>query len=406
MPSDRPDARPTLRPAVEVMPPSLRRMSGAFPAVSTMEVELFEQLGAGSMDAGLELIQQLENRRDRAHDLVAVCRHMVALKPGDRDHLRRLYDAALADRNHTYARSIEHVLALFDPSIEPSPPPTLADQPEDPERVRSVVFRDVLGPASEALGLVWEGASHVFRRDPSSYGVTGLERVPLGAPTALGRAYGSAARVLGLGRTPLFQRRTTGPVSLGVGLLNPPAIIVSGEQLRDTPELSYHLGAMLTATLPEHVLLFGSTEEQVESILSALVIAFGPPDAGRGALASVANLAEVLWERVPARNQRRLRELCEDRAGFEYQRRRFRSAPSRAPRGIFRLRGSARRPSGGMPSGADPAGRAQQSGSAFPGLCRLPRRRRFGAPGDRGRILCRSLAVGSGGQPARRSRVS
>lgn len=283
-----------------------------------MEVELFEQLGSGSAIAGMELIRQLENRRDRAHDLVAVCRHMVALSPGNRENLRRLYDATLADKNHSYARSVEHVLALFDPSVDPVAPPPLADLPEDPERVRAVIFRDVHGPAAEALALTWEGASHVFRREPSTYGVTGMERVPLNAPTPLGRTYGAAARVLGLGRTPLFQRRTGGPISLGVGLLNPPAVIVSGDQPRETPELIYHLGAMLTATLPEHVLVFGSTEDQAHSILSALLIAFGPPGAGRGALASVGNLAEVLWERVPARNQRRLRELCEDRDGFEF----------------------------------------------------------------------------------------
>jgi tetratricopeptide (TPR) repeat protein len=308
----------SMRPAVEVMPPSLRRMSGSFPATSSMEVELFEQLGSGSAIAGMELIRQLENRRDRAHDLVAVCRHMVALSPGNRENLRRLYDATLADKNHTYARSVEHVLALFDPSVDAVAPPPLGDLPEDPERVRAIVFRDVHGPAAEALALTWEGASHVFRREPSTYGVTGMERVPLNAPTPLGRTYGAAARVLGLGRTPLFQRRTGGPISLGVGLLNPPAVIVSGDQPRETPELIYHLGAMLTATLPEHVLVFGSTEDQARSILSALLIAFGPPGAGRGALASVGNLAEVLWERVPARNQRRLRELCEDRDGFEF----------------------------------------------------------------------------------------
>jgi hypothetical protein len=308
----------SMRPAVEVMPPSLRRMSGSFPAVSVMEVELFEQLGSGSTAAGMELIRQLENRRDRAHDLVAVCRHMVALSPGNRENLRRLYDAALADKNHSYARSVEHVLALFDPSVDPVQPPPLSDLPEDPERVRAIVFKDALGPAAEALALVWEGASHVFRREPATYGVTGMERIPAGAPTPLGRTYGAAARVLGLGRTPLFQRRGTGSVSLGVGLLTPPAVIVSGDQPRETPELSYHLGAMLTATLPEHVLVFGSTEDQARSILSALVIAFGPPGAERGSLASVGNLAEVLWERVPARNQRRLRELCEDHEGFEF----------------------------------------------------------------------------------------
>jgi hypothetical protein len=300
------------------MPPSMRRVSGTFPAASAMESELAAELAAGSLDAGRELVRQLENRRSRAHDLVAVCRRLVALAPGDRKLLRQLYDATLSDRNHVYARAVEHVLALFDPSVEPVSPPPLGDQPEDPQRVRALLARELAGPAAEALALVWDNAAHVFRRDPSTYGVTGVERVPPGAPSPLARAYTAASRVLGLGRTPLFQKKNFGSITLGVALLSPPAVITSGEIARETPELSYHLGAMLFATLAENVLLFGCPEEQVRTVLKALLLAFGPPEQHRPHVASAASLAEVLWERIPARAQRRLRELCHDPEGFGY----------------------------------------------------------------------------------------
>ncbi|MBI3202286.1 MAG: hypothetical protein HYZ29_12140 [Myxococcales bacterium] len=314
------DSAPEPRGAAQIdMPVSLRRVSGTFPAANAMEADLVGALAKGSLDAGFELVRQLENRRSRSHDLVAVCRTMVGHAPGNRDLLRQLYVAALADKNHVYARAIEHALAMFDPSAEASPPPPLSEQPEDPARLRALLFRELGSPVCEALALVWDGASHVFRRDPATYGVAGAARVPLTSPTPLGRAYAGAARVLGLTRTPLFQRKTVGSLTLGVALLNPPAVIAGGEVARETPELAYHIGAMLIATLPEHVLLFGSTEEQARSILKSMLLAFGPPSEHKADLASAASLAEVLWERIPARSQRRLREICHEPQGIDFE---------------------------------------------------------------------------------------
>jgi hypothetical protein len=96
-------------------------------------------------------------------------------------------------------------------------------------------------------------------------------------------------------------------------------LIVSGDVREDSLELRFHLGAMLGATLSPYLLLFGSPENQVRAILKALRLAFGAAQEERGSLASVANLAEVLWESIPARSQRRLRELCDDPAALSYE---------------------------------------------------------------------------------------
>lgn len=311
------DAAAGSRPAAASDPDS-PRPSRIMPAVTASEAKLFADLEAGDVDAGLELMNQLENRASRSHDLVSVARRVVALSPGNAKLLTRLREAALADRDPVYASAVEHVLHLFDRAVEPVRPPPLADQPEEPEAVRALLFRGVQGTACEALSLVWESASHVFRRDPSTYGVTGLERVPIGAPTPLGRAYSSAARTLGLPRTPLFQRRSAGSVTLSVALLSPPAVIVSGEATRDSSELAYHLGAMLVATLPEHALLYGMPESQARGVLGALSLAFGRPLEDKSGLAAVAHLAEVLWESIPPRSQRRLREICDDPTVLDY----------------------------------------------------------------------------------------
>ncbi|MEZ4225606.1 MAG: hypothetical protein R3B13_31930 [Polyangiaceae bacterium] len=313
-----PSEPPPLTARLDSEPRELGRPSRVLPAIGRAEEHLFALLLQGSIDAGLELMNQLENRSSRSHDLVSVARRVAHLDPSNPALVRRLYEAALADRDVAYARAVEHALHYLDFSQSPVLVPPLSDQPENPEAVRLLLTRDVQVPSAEALALVWEGAAHVFKRDPSSYGVTGLERVPLGAPSPLGRVFSSVARSLGLVRTPIFQRRSAGAITVSVALLAPPAVIVSGSVARESAELWYHVAAMIAGTLPQHVLLFGAPEAQARGTLRALELAFGHPEEDPKSLASVANLAEVLWESIPPRAQRRLRELCDDRATTDY----------------------------------------------------------------------------------------
>ncbi|HET7545739.1 MAG TPA: hypothetical protein VFK05_37985, partial [Polyangiaceae bacterium] len=302
-------------------PPSPRpqdplRQSGYFPAASAGESALFQALNDGSLEAGVELVKELENRTSRTQDLVMVCRRVALLAPGDSWAVSKLHEAALADRNLTYARAVEHVLAVITKGRPRVEPPPLTDQVEQPEAVRAMLFRDSIGPVQEALAIVWEGAEHVFRRDASTYGVTGMERVALSAATPLGRVYSGAARALALTRTPLFQRRSAGAITVNLALLSPPAVILSGDVRTDTPELRFHLGAMLAASIPQYALLFGSPESQARAVLKGLGFAFGPPRQTKSG--GVLNLAEVLWESIPARFQRRLRELCDRPEQLDY----------------------------------------------------------------------------------------
>jgi hypothetical protein len=65
-------------------------------------------------------------------------------------------------------------------------------------------------------------------------------------------------------------------------------------------------------------LLFGSPESQGRAVLRGLAFAFGPPRSGAGSAGAVLNLAEVLWESIPVRLQRRLRELCDQPDALDY----------------------------------------------------------------------------------------
>jgi hypothetical protein len=311
-----PEPRPTFESRPEIQ--AALDLSATFVGhEQSGEQALYDALRRGSIEAGMELVRQLEHRPTRAHDLVSVARRLALLQPGDTQAVSRLHDAALRDRDPVYARAVEHTLSVLLSGQGMDPPP-LSEQPEQPDAVRALLFREQSSRALEALSLVWEGAEHVFRRDPSTYGVTGLERVPAGAPTPLARTYAALARTLGLLRTPLFQRRSSGPVTVSLALLSPPAVILSGDVRQESAELRFHLGAMLAAATPQYALLFGSPESQGRAVLRGLAFAFGPPREDAGNMGAVLNLAEVLWESIPARLQRRLRELCGDPDSLDY----------------------------------------------------------------------------------------
>jgi hypothetical protein len=322
-----PELVPASRPATESplplpessKPPSPRKpqISSTFAGASAEEVALHVALADGSEAAGRELLTLLAGDPTRAHDRVAVCRRLVLLAPGNRELVGELLRAARDDRNLAYAASVEHVLAVLE-GRPPLAPPSLEEVSVQPDGVKGLLFRELQNPTLEALALVWETAGHLFRRDPGAYGITGLERVQPTAPTPLARSYANAARALGALRTPLFQRRTAGPVTIGIALLATPSIVLSGDVGEETPELGFHLGAMLAAASPQLVMLFGLPEAQARSVLRALGFAFGPARPDASGIGPALNLAEMLWESIPARPQRRLRELCNDLAALDY----------------------------------------------------------------------------------------
>jgi hypothetical protein len=122
---------------------------------------------------------------------------------------------------------------------------------------------------------------------------------------------------LGLLRTPIFCKRSEQALSITPAALNPPALVIEGDVGEVGGELSYWLGVALCATLPEQVLLATLPAEQIENILKAVSAAFGPPHSSRAGLASVAQLAGGLWERIPAREQRRLQALCLEQGALD-----------------------------------------------------------------------------------------
>src|SRR4029079_8018574 len=169
----------------------------------------------------------------------------------------------------------------------------------------------------EALAIVLE--TGLYRRDMAQYHLTGVARVQPGAGTVLGEAFGTVSRVLAQSRTALFHLRRETPPAAKIALLTPPAIILTGELRDETPELRYLIGASLTGAMAEHALVNALNEEALRTVIDALLAAFGPVANLPRGNAAVARLGQNLWQLVPPRADRRLRELCSNTEVITYE---------------------------------------------------------------------------------------
>ena len=284
---------------------------------SSEEGALLRDLQAGSFDAGDRLIALWGARTtERTHDALMVRRYQAGFRLGEAAALHRLHDAAILDGNIAYARAVEHVLALVDPEMELHAPPPLASQRHAPDLVASLLYRSVAdSPVHEALAIVLD--TGLYRRDVAHYQLTGVARVQPGATTVLGDVFATVSRFLGQARTALFNQRSSAAPSAQIALLSPPAIILTGDIREETPELRYLLGASLTGALPEHALANALDEESLRTLIDALLAAFGPVANLPRGNAAVARLGQNLWQLVPPRADRRLRELCSAPISYE-----------------------------------------------------------------------------------------
>ncbi|MBX3220083.1 MAG: hypothetical protein KF795_06150 [Labilithrix sp.] len=332
---------------------------------------LTEALREGSVEAADVLDELLRDEPARRGVLLKVRRQAVELNPGNVPRLVALRDAARADQNPNYVRAIEHVLRAFDPVAGPFAPPPLTAQSGQPGML-TLLTRHSREPAGEAFGVVWEGAPAVFAKSPAAAGMSGLERVVPGPTSALSRVYEAALRLLDTPRFALFHKRAGGlgkprkgelpleeegaPLAVSVGLLSPPAAILSGDAREDSGDLRWVLGEALSCVLPENALLLGLGLTEARALWSVLLGAFGPPG-----LVTVdrkdADVADMLWQTLAPRTQRKLKELLasSDATPFELVLERARQSGRRV--GMF-LTGdfghAARRVLAGFPE-ADPA---------------------------------------------------
>ncbi|MCH2107745.1 MAG: hypothetical protein MK135_00310 [Polyangiaceae bacterium] len=296
-----------------------RRPASWRPSESTRnDEELVVLFEAGDLDAGRELLQKLYQVRGRQREAMIVAQHLAWACPADSGVLGSLLSLASRDGNEPLVLAVKHLLGTFG-SGERVRPPKVDELDLQVDALQSVLWRGGRTPTAEAFAIIWEHAAGQFRKTFSDYSVSGVHRVSLSAPTVLSQLYRRTATVLGMGRTALFCPTTRGSIKMEVALLQPPAVVVSGEIRELTRELEFYLGAKLAACSPEHALVIACERPQIETLLEALQMAFGEGyERSSKPEPELARLAGVLWDTIPPRAQRRLRELCGLIKGVNY----------------------------------------------------------------------------------------
>jgi len=278
---------------------------------------LSDALRDGSLTAADALDELLARDPGRSAALLKVRRQAVELRPGDIRRLVALKEAAKLDQNLNYVRAIDHVLRAFDPAATPLAPPPLSAQATQPGML-TLLTRHSREVGGEAFGVVWEGAHALFAKPPTAYRMTGLERVAPGPMWTLSRLYEVALRLLDTSRFALFHRRGSGPLTLTVALLQSPSAILGGDAREDGADVRWMLGHALASVLAQNALPIGLPEAEGRRLWEVLLGSFGPPERVKMDRAH-ANLAEVLWQQLAPRAQRRLKELLgtDDATPFE-----------------------------------------------------------------------------------------
>lgn len=282
------------------------------------ERELLQALSEGAIRAADILGGLWAGKAERVGALVKVRRQAAELEPGNRLRLSALLEAARADHNPNYVRALEHVMHAFEGLPEYLPPP-LSAQTAQPGML-TLLLRHSREASGETLGLVWEGAFPVFVRNLPHEDPNLMHRVVPGPASSIGKVLDLSMKLLGLPKIPVFVKvLPDGDRGFGVSLRSPVAALLTGQRFEDSSETRWLLGKALAAALPQNAILFGLSNAAARRAWSAIVAGFGPKIDDVELDAEGKALIETLTQTIPARVQRRIKELLEqdDEADFE-----------------------------------------------------------------------------------------
>lgn len=281
------------------------------PAIVTepSEQELREAMARGDDAAARALAQRLARTEEGRPEALRIQRQRFQSEPTRLDALEAmvgLYHSLGRGEDAIAVRSVLDVLSGREPSAAP-PPLHLLPEPPDHAAARMML------PGEHALvgeigAMLWESLGNAYRREITSYGVTGVDRVLPNGPTDLARLYAGAIRLLQLPRTALFVRSEV-PGGAMPTRTQPPAVLLAAPLATDGSVSRYVLGHALEATRPAHLLACTLDPEERAILVQAVTVAFGRSEVTASAPAAVGRLARELFMSLSPRAQRRLQEL-------------------------------------------------------------------------------------------------
>ena len=286
------------------------QLSAQFRPQKGREEELFHSFTRRSPEAGLELLSEVEREPVRAHDRVVLARMLVWLLPGDAEALRRLKQAAEADRDAVFSAALAHIVdGVLGGRTGEFAAPGLGRQVEQPQNLRALLFGELVNPSTEALAILWQSAraraltalcARRSRRDPArrrrQFGVRRL----FPADALVRRQAHPAARA------PRRERPAVGArvVRYRAG----------GARRRRRPRPTR--GAVLRArrgarrNLAAECAPLHRQRCARRRAISRYRRRVRAEESSAATFVGGARLAELLWKNVPPRAQRRLTELC------------------------------------------------------------------------------------------------
>lgn len=262
----------------------------------------------GDDEAGQELVARLVRTERGREEALRIQRDRFARNPARLDLLQSIEGLLSMLERHEHALAVRTVREALS-GIEPqgmAPPLNRTPDPPPDAIARWVTPSDATDYA-EIGTILWDSLGTLFRRDITSYGVTGVDRVMSAAPTEIARMYTAIARLLQMPRTAVFVRAQV-PGGIQIARTQPPSVILASALSHDTPVSRYLLGSAMEGTRPAWVLT--SLDETERSVLvRALLATFGPRGTLQGEPPDVTRRARDLVAAIPPRAQKRIEEL-------------------------------------------------------------------------------------------------
>ncbi len=264
-----------------------------------------EAMRLGSVDAVERIAAVRESDEEGGFDAIPLRRRVVAADPGRIGSLRAMHRTFLALGAESEAAAIASVLSTFDSSFggAVAPPPEAIREP--PDGALAAIRPGGFDGVARVLGLIWEGAYTLLRKELSDFGAAPATRLSPLEDSPLARAFLFASRMLGLPKASVFVRPDRGAF-IEVVATHPPCVIVGAGFQAETARARFVLGRAIEGTSGGLVLGLSTAPEEIDVLIQAVRIALG----GTPGLATprAMDLAPRLAKAMPPRVERALKD--------------------------------------------------------------------------------------------------
>ena len=281
------------------------------PRVQMTVSALREAAAAGDDGAARALAKHLAQSDDTRDEALLLQRRRFEQDPSRLDALDALVGIYNDLRMRNESAALASVLAVLSgTALDPWPEaPPMVDVADALEGVAKVLLPPQHGPYPELGVIVWEALNGGRRDATRSQNGLSNERTFASPPTAFGKMFSAAVRLLQLPKSTPMVLRTDMPdgIDMAAGS-TPPTVLVATSIAHDSPRARFLVGVTLESTRTCHLPMTALGSADGERLVAAVRAAFGTEAPGK-LDAPVARLATRLFDAVPPRQHRHVQDL-------------------------------------------------------------------------------------------------